>query len=222
MGNRQGGFELCRPDTLLRAVRASTSQMSHQFFRTEFSRRTFLKTFSYAPVALLPAPLRAFGAIAPPPHLFPFTDLRITPRYPSRSPLDEMIALVSPGSDVFVTEKETQVFVHEGEVAVSSLAMPQAPVILSPGERTRVQSSQPPEPPSHFQPGRNNETFNLRPNDDGTHSAPPNDRNMGGTPPGQPGNQPGNAPGQGGSPPPSRPGGTLGGRPPEELLQDND
>src|SRR5205085_10706753 len=34
--------------------------------------------------------------------------------------------------DVFVTEKETQVFVHEGEVAVSSLAMPQAPVILSP------------------------------------------------------------------------------------------
>jgi len=124
--------------------------------------------------------------------------------------------------DVFVTEKETQVFVHEGEVAVSSLAMPQAPVILSPGERTRVQSSQPPEPPSRFQPGRNNDTFNPRPNDGGPNGVPPGDRNMSGTPPGQPGNQPGNAPDRGGSPPPSSPGGTPGGRPPEELLQDND
>ena len=105
MGDRPAEFELCRPDTLLRAVRASTSQMSHQSFRTDFSRRTFLKTFSYAPVALLLAPLRGLGAFANPPYLFPFADLRITPRYPSRSPLDEMIALVPAGSDAFVTEK---------------------------------------------------------------------------------------------------------------------
>src|SRR5438067_2456181 len=59
--------------------------------------------------------------------------------------------------DVLVSQKETQVFVHEGEVAVSSLVAPAAPVILSPGQRTRVQQAQPPESPSHFQPGRNAE-----------------------------------------------------------------
>ena len=61
--------------------------------------------------------------------------------------------------DVIVSEKETQVFVHEGEVAVSNFARPEVMVILSPGQRTRVQQTQPPEPPSSFQPGRNNDTF---------------------------------------------------------------
>jgi ferric-dicitrate binding protein FerR (iron transport regulator) len=61
--------------------------------------------------------------------------------------------------DIFVTSKETQVFVHEGEVAVSNFARPDEEVILSPGQRTRVQQTQPPEPPSRFQPGRNNDTF---------------------------------------------------------------
>ena len=61
--------------------------------------------------------------------------------------------------DVIVSDKETQVFVHEGEVAVSNFARPEAAVILSPGQRTRVQQAQPPERPSSFQPGRNNETF---------------------------------------------------------------
>jgi hypothetical protein len=62
--------------------------------------------------------------------------------------------------DVLVTDKETQVFVHEGEVAVTSFARPEATVILSPGQRTRVQQSQPPEAPSRFEPGRNNNEFN--------------------------------------------------------------
>src|SRR5207253_2390830 len=55
--------------------------------------------------------------------------------------------------DVFATEKDTQVFVHEGEVAVSNLLVPERTVICSPGQRTRVQQAQPPEAPSHFQPG---------------------------------------------------------------------
>jgi hypothetical protein len=75
--------------------------------------------------------------------------------------------------DVIVSEKETQVFVHEGEVAVSNFARPDLPVILSPGQRTRVQQARPPEPPSRFQPGRNNDTFraNTRDRDlnDGDH-----------------------------------------------------
>jgi hypothetical protein len=61
--------------------------------------------------------------------------------------------------DVLVTEKETQVFVHEGEVAVSNFARPDVMVILAPGQRTRVQQTRPPEPPSRFQPNRNNEMF---------------------------------------------------------------
>ena len=61
--------------------------------------------------------------------------------------------------DVFVTEKETQVFVHEGQVAVSNSTAPETSIILSPGDRTRVQQAQPPESPSQFKPGRNNDTF---------------------------------------------------------------
>lgn len=62
--------------------------------------------------------------------------------------------------DVLVTDKETQVFVHEGEVAVTNSALPEATVILSPGQRTRVQQARPPESPSRFEPGRNNNEFN--------------------------------------------------------------
>lgn len=62
--------------------------------------------------------------------------------------------------DVLVTEKETQVFVHEGEVAVSNFSRPEVTVLLSPGQRTRVQMAQPPESPTRFEPGRNNNEFN--------------------------------------------------------------
>lgn len=64
--------------------------------------------------------------------------------------------------DVLVSDKETQVFVHEGEVAVTNFRMPESPIILMPGERTRVQLSTPPEAPAHFQPGRNSDIFNPR------------------------------------------------------------
>ena len=125
--------------------------------------------------------------------------------------------------DVFVTEKETQVFVHEGEVAVSSLAMPQSPVILTPGLRTRVQLSQLPEPPSHFQPGRNNDTFNPRRNERSPNGEPSGERggerNTGGSSTGQPSN----TPERGGSQttPSPNSGRSPGGRPHEELFEDN-
>jgi hypothetical protein len=67
--------------------------------------------------------------------------------------------------DVIVMEEETQVFVHEGEVAVTNFARPEVTIILSPGERTRVQQTRPPESPSRFKPGRNDDKFNQgRPN----------------------------------------------------------
>lgn len=128
--------------------------------------------------------------------------------------------------DVFVTDKETQVFVHEGEVAVSNLTVTQAPVILTPGFRTRVQLSQPPESPTHFQPGRNNDTFNPRQNDKkpnggfGHSGERGGERNSGGTFPGQPSNGPERTGPQPSSPPNS--GRPPGARPREELFEDND
>ena len=36
---------------------------------------------------------------------FPFPTLRLTPRYPAQSPLADVLRLVPPGSDEYVTEK---------------------------------------------------------------------------------------------------------------------
>src|ERR1700730_18324187 len=75
------------------------------------SRRTFLGEMRWAPMLFVPAPLRAlpFGAkVAAPPRTtpsFPFADFRLTPHYPAKSPLDEMLRLVVPGADEFITEK---------------------------------------------------------------------------------------------------------------------
>jgi len=74
--------------------------------------------------------------------------------------------------DVLVTEKETQVFVHEGEVAVSNLTIQSVMVILSPGQKTSVQPARPPLEPTRFQPGRNNDTFNPHPPGRGQNGGP--------------------------------------------------
>jgi tetratricopeptide (TPR) repeat protein len=65
-----------------------------------------------APIALRPAPF--FGAsplfgspeqsrIDRPP--FPFADVRLSPHYPAESPLADILRLVAPGSDEYITEK---------------------------------------------------------------------------------------------------------------------
>ena len=65
----------------------------------------------WAPVLFVPAPMRAFpfgGKYAAPPRAipsFPFAEYRLTPHYPAKSPLDDVLRLVAPGSDEFVTEK---------------------------------------------------------------------------------------------------------------------
>jgi Flp pilus assembly protein TadD/peroxiredoxin len=75
------------------------------------SRRTFLRGLQWAPVLFVPAPLHAWPF--PPelrqpsgdPNSFPFTDGRLTPHYPSKSPLDDVLRLVVPGGDEYATEK---------------------------------------------------------------------------------------------------------------------
>jgi|HubBroStandDraft_6_1064221.scaffolds.fasta_scaffold00589_3 tetratricopeptide (TPR) repeat protein len=77
-----------------------------------FSRRTFLRRMRWAPVLLLPAPMhaRAFRPLrAESPAdcnaTFNFADFRVTPHYPAKSPLDDILRKAVPGSDEFITEK---------------------------------------------------------------------------------------------------------------------
>ena len=77
----------------------------------QISRRTFLQGMRWAPVYFVPAPFRAlpFGAkLAAPPRAIPsftFADFRLTPHYPAKSPLDDVLRLVAPGTDEFTAEK---------------------------------------------------------------------------------------------------------------------
>src|ERR1700719_1396181 len=76
------------------------------------SRRVFLRGMRWAPVLFVPAPLQAWPlglSLAAPPRAvpsFPFADLRVTPHYPAKSPLDDVLRLVAPGRDEFITEKD--------------------------------------------------------------------------------------------------------------------
>ena len=83
--------------------------MSKSPFSKGFSRRTLLRSLSLAPAAFLPAPLNllasAHADLRSTSHRFDFADFRITPHYPSRSPLDDVMKFASPGTDVFVNEK---------------------------------------------------------------------------------------------------------------------
>ncbi len=66
----------------------------------------------WAPVLFLPAPVfgtpfRSYFPALPADSSssFPFADSRLTPHYPAKSPLDDVLRLVLPGSDEYVTEK---------------------------------------------------------------------------------------------------------------------
>jgi Flp pilus assembly protein TadD/peroxiredoxin len=76
------------------------------------SRRELLKGLALAPAAFRAAPLFAgpllpsfFGAKMDELSDMPFADLRLAPTYPARSPLSDIIALVTPGSDAYIVEK---------------------------------------------------------------------------------------------------------------------
>jgi tetratricopeptide (TPR) repeat protein len=77
-----------------------------------FSRRTFLKQMRWAPVLFLPAPLHSplfRPLLAKNPGIrnpaFDFADFRVTPHYPAKSPLDDVLRKVAPGADEYITEK---------------------------------------------------------------------------------------------------------------------
>jgi tetratricopeptide (TPR) repeat protein len=79
----------------------------YQDHSNTFSRRRFLRGMRWAPIAFLPSPIRElFGIGRFGERLaFPFADSRITPHYPAKSPLDDVLRLLTPGTDEFITEK---------------------------------------------------------------------------------------------------------------------
>jgi tetratricopeptide (TPR) repeat protein len=77
------------------------------------SRRTLLKNMGLAPLLLRPAPFHGASLLLASPKVFPnqsppafpFSDIRLTPHYPAKSPLEDVLRLVAPGSDGYLTEK---------------------------------------------------------------------------------------------------------------------
>jgi Flp pilus assembly protein TadD/peroxiredoxin len=74
------------------------------------SRRTFLKDMALAPLLFRPAPFHGFPLCLEPsktPENQPpaFADFRLKPQYPVKSPLEDVLRRVAPGTDEYVTEK---------------------------------------------------------------------------------------------------------------------
>jgi len=80
------------------------------------SRRELLKGLAASPLLLRPSPFRGLPFLCPaaaeypaaaenPDHRLSFADFRLTPQYPSPSPLADILRLVPPGSDNYPTEK---------------------------------------------------------------------------------------------------------------------
>jgi Flp pilus assembly protein TadD/peroxiredoxin len=89
------------------------------------SRRALLKRMGLAPVLLRPSPIFAsfkllekLGAPRSSEDALSFTDVRYLPHYPSASPLANVLRLVPPGSDEYITEK----YATEVEAALRVLA----------------------------------------------------------------------------------------------------
>jgi tetratricopeptide (TPR) repeat protein len=76
----------------------------------DLSRRTLLKGLGFAPLLLRPSPLHGYSflfgdVLHDQPLAFPFSDIRLIPHYPAKSPLEDVLRLVAAGSDEYVTEK---------------------------------------------------------------------------------------------------------------------
>ncbi len=70
------------------------------------SRRDVLKGMGLAPLLLRPAPFAGLPFIFDPPAVgLAFSDVRLKPHYPVASPLEDVLRLVTPGSDEYITER---------------------------------------------------------------------------------------------------------------------
>jgi len=70
-----------------------------------FTRRDFLKVIGWAPAPFIAAPFSRFLRHNVGLARFAATEFRLTPKYPAKSPLDDVLRLVQPGLDKFIAEK---------------------------------------------------------------------------------------------------------------------
>lgn len=70
----------------------------------QFTRRKLLKTLQYAPLLWVPASLRLRAGVTGL-HPLSLADIQVSPHYPTPSPLDGMLRLITPGSDRYTSEK---------------------------------------------------------------------------------------------------------------------
>ena len=80
--------------------------------KSQLSRRALLKNVGLAPLLLRPAPfwgasiLSGFSSVSSGPQpAFQFADIRFKPHYPAQSSLADILRLVPPGADEYLTEK---------------------------------------------------------------------------------------------------------------------
>jgi len=76
------------------------------------SRRAFLKGIGFAPLLLRASPIYGLGLpggllgeTSSPTKGFTYADVRLTPHYPAKSALEDVLGRVAPGSDEYITEK---------------------------------------------------------------------------------------------------------------------
>lgn len=79
---------------------------------SRLSRRKLLRQLLSAPLVFRAAPLfagslpdKAVNSKSATPDVLPFHDYRVTPHYPQRSPLEDVLRMVRPGSDEYITEQ---------------------------------------------------------------------------------------------------------------------
>jgi tetratricopeptide (TPR) repeat protein len=103
------------------------------------SRRKILKGLGIAPIALRPAPFLGASFLplppTPPDNSAPWTyaDLRLRPHYPQDSRLADILRLVPPGSDSYITEKQASEIAAQLALWTSALcASPANPSAIAP------------------------------------------------------------------------------------------
>ncbi len=91
------------------AEHTEPSRMSPPKTENQFlSRRALLKNMALAPLLFRAAPLHGSFLFLGPAEAAPefgLSDVRLLPHYPAQSPLADVLRLVSPGLDEFITEK---------------------------------------------------------------------------------------------------------------------
>lgn len=77
-----------------------------------------------------------------------------------------VIAVRGTTFDVLVADDETRVFLHEGQVAVFNLLLPDQPIFLAAGQTTRIRLRRQATNPGAFKSGRNDGDFKPRREED--------------------------------------------------------